>query len=200
MIDGLDLRQARLAMARAMGSKAELSAAAHVPARGGSAVTAFRIEGFGASVTARCRLLDELLGEYGAVRAANEEEADGFWSGLRTLASLGEGPLWRVNVAPSAGPAVIEALEPLGARWLFDWAGGLVWLTFEGDPLLVRRAAVASGGHATLVRAPEELRARVPALHPPAPGVMALEARLRRAFDPNGLFETGRFLDTGDAD
>jgi FAD/FMN-containing dehydrogenase len=29
---------------------------------------------------------------------------------------------------------------------------------------------------------------------------MALEARLRRAFDPNGLFETGRFLDTGDAD
>jgi hypothetical protein len=29
---------------------------------------------------------------------------------------------------------------------------------------------------------------------------MALEARLQRAFDPKGVFETGRFLDQTDAD
>ena len=44
-----------------------------------------------------------------------------------------------------------------------------------------------------LVRAPETMRSRVPALHPPAAGVRALEQRVRRAFDPLGVFETGRF-------
>ena len=44
-----------------------------------------------------------------------------------------------------------------------------------------------------LVRAPEPMRTKVPALHPSAPGVAALEARVRRAFDPMGVFETGRF-------
>jgi glycolate oxidase FAD binding subunit len=39
------------------------------------------------------------------------------------------------------------------------------------------------------------MRACVPAQHPRAIGVMALEARVRRAFDPAGIFETGRFLD-----
>ena len=33
----------------------------------------------------------------------------------------------------------------------------------------------------------------VPAFHPLAPGLAALEARVRRAFDPAGVFETGRF-------
>ena len=188
-------------MAQAMGSRAEVAAAAHVPAPspGGRAVTALRIEGFGPSVAARCRMIDELLAGHG-VRPAEDAEADAFWSGLRTLAPLGEGPLWRVNVPPSGGPAVVEMLEPLGARWLFDWAGGLVWLAFDGASETVRRAAEAAGGHAALVRAPEDIRARVPALHPPAPGVMALEARLRRAFDPDGIFETGRFRDSARAD
>jgi glycolate oxidase FAD binding subunit len=39
------------------------------------------------------------------------------------------------------------------------------------------------------------MRARVPALHPASPGVAALERRVREAFDPLGVFETGRFLD-----
>jgi glycolate oxidase FAD binding subunit len=39
------------------------------------------------------------------------------------------------------------------------------------------------------------VRETVPALHPQPAPVMALEARLRRAFDPMGVFETGRFLD-----
>jgi glycolate oxidase FAD binding subunit len=195
LIEGLSPEQARIAMARALGSRADISAAAHFP--GSPAITALRIEGFGPSVEARSAMVDELLAEHGPVRPASEEQAAALWESLRTLAPLGaECPLWRVNVTPSQGPAIVAALEPHGARWLFDWAGGLVWLGFQGDPELVRAAATRVGGHATLIRAPEELRARVPALHPPAPGVAALEARIRRAFDPAGIFETGRFLDT----
>ena len=77
-----------------------------------------------------------------------------------------------------------------GADWLFDWAGGLVWLASEADP---RAVAEAAGGHAMLVRADEAMRTTVPALHPQATALAALEARVRRAFDPDGLFETGRF-------
>ena len=76
---------------------------------------------------------------------------------------------------------------------MFDWAGGLVWVAFDGDPALVRTAAADAGGHAMLVRGPASLRAAVPTFHPPAPGVAALEARVRHAFDPDGIFETGRF-------
>jgi len=33
----------------------------------------------------------------------------------------------------------------------------------------------------------------VPALHPHEPTVSLIEERVRRAFDPGGVFETGRF-------
>jgi hypothetical protein len=45
----------------------------------------------------------------------------------------------------------------------------------------------------SMVRGSAETRAAVPALHPQPAGVAALEARVRRAFDPAGVFETGRF-------
>jgi glycolate oxidase len=61
------------------------------------------------------------------------------------------------------------------------------------------RSLMHWGGYATLVRAPKELRAVIPMQHPRPRGVMALEARVRRAFDPSGVFESGRFLDHNDA-
>jgi glycolate oxidase FAD binding subunit len=198
-LEGLDPRQAQAVMARAMGSQADVSAAAHVP--GPSGVTALRLEGFGPSVAARRAMLETLLADAGKARALPQDEAEALWTSIRTLSPLaGDRPLWRINAAPSTGPSVVAALEPLGGRWLMDWAGGLIWLTLDGDPAAVRAAAGAAGGHASLVRAPERLRAAVPALHPQSPGVMALEARVRRAFDPAGVFETGRFLDSADAD
>ena len=192
---GLTPPQAHRLMARAMASQADVSAAAHLPALQGS-LTAIRLEGFGPSVVARTSMLVALGAPDFKLFAAEEEVAKAFWTQVRDLTPISDGrPLWRVNVPPSAGCGVVAALEPLGAAWLFDWAGGLVWLSFEGDPAAVRAAAASAGGHATLVAGPPELRARVPALHPPSLGVSALEARLRHAFDPLGVFETGRFLE-----
>jgi len=197
-VAGLGAEQAVAMMAAAMGSPAEVVAAAHVPAdlHGGVALTAVQVRGFGPAVRAKGALLDGLLSAYGSVAALDEHEADLFWGSLRTLAPLDRGrPLWRVNVPPSKGSMVVSNLRPHGAQWLFDWAGGLVWLTFEGDPALVRAAAAQAGGHASLVRGPMSLRAEVPAFHPAPAGVAALETRIRRAFDPMGIFETGRFGD-----
>ena len=58
---------------------------------------------------------------------------------------------------------------------------------------MVTAAAVAVGGEAMLVRAPEAMRARIPAFHPRPGGLAALEARVAAAFDPAGVFATERF-------
>jgi glycolate oxidase FAD binding subunit len=189
---GLDPAAAVRAMAEAMGSQAEVAAAAHLP--GAPSATAFRLQGFPASVAARSQTLARRLEAFGPLRQAADAEAQAIWRGLRTLEDLpAEPPLWRISAPPSQGAALARALEPMGAAWLMDWAGGLVWAAVEAPPESIRAAAAAIGGHAVLFRAPAELRARVPAFHPPAAGVAALETRIRRAFDPAGVFETGRF-------
>lgn len=200
-IEGLDHHQAQAAMAAAMGSAAEIGAAAHLPASvDGPALTLFRISGFAPSVAARLAALPGIVGDHGKALALPEDQAAEHWTAIRDAAPLADAAtLWRVNLPPTGGPELIDRLAPQGARWLFDWAGGLVWLGFDGDSALVRRAAEAAGGHAMLVRAPDAIRDTVPFQHPRSPGVMALEARVRRAFDPAGVFETGRFLDMPDA-
>lgn len=194
-IIGLSATSAVQAMAVAMGSQCTVAAAAHRPARGGSpALTALRLEGFEPSVVARGRMLDALLAPFGVVERIDAADADHFWDDLQTLKPLGqEQPLWRVNVPPRAGASLANALGAHGAQWLLDWAGGLVWIAFGGDPALVRDEAARAGGHATLLRATPEQRRAVPTFHPLAPGLAALEERVRRAFDPAGVFETGRF-------
>ena len=55
------------------------------------------------------------------------------------------------------------------------------------------RAALAPlGGHATLVRAPDELRARIDVFEPPAPALARLTKSVKATFDPDGVFNPGR--------
>jgi glycolate oxidase FAD binding subunit len=179
-VQGLDPAAAVALMSKAMGSQADVAAAAHTPVQ-----TVLRIEGFGPSVEARSALLQSMWPD---LRPLPDEEAAAFWGELRNPLT-GAGVLWRISVPPSRAPGLVEAL---GGEWQMDWAGGLIWSACDDDAV-VRRAAEAAGGHAMLLRAPEAMRAAVPALHPPSAGVAALEARVRRAFDPAGVFETGRF-------
>lgn len=200
--EGLSPQAAQQAMSQVMGSQADVQAAAHLPAdlADGTSLTVVRLEGFGPSVAARLAMIETLWADH-PVRALAADDAQGFWSRLRNLSPLADGrALWRVSARPSAGPALAEQLARLSARWLFDWAGGLIWLTCDAEADKIRAAALAAGGHAMLVRGSEAQRSATPALHPRHPAVAALEARVRRAFDPAGVFETGRFLDTADAD
>lgn len=197
-LEGLGASEAIAAMARAMGSPLEISAAAHLSpeVHQGRALTLLRLHGFERSVEARCAKVPTLLREFGSVQRLGEPEADAFWRAIREAAPLATSdPLWRIQVPPSCASAVIQTLEPLGAQWFCDWAGALIWISLEGHAVRIRETAESLGGHAMLVRAARDLRNTVPALHPRTPAVTALEARIRRAFDPAGVFETARFLD-----
>jgi glycolate oxidase FAD binding subunit len=181
VLRGLDPAAAVAAMAKAMGSSAEVTAAAHLPNWEGGAVTAIRLDGFPSSIAARRETLGGL------------EAIDGtmLWEAVRHATPLpANKPLWRVIVPASQAPALVAKLS---GEWLFDWAGGLVWLASDADPQTIRAAAASADGHAMLIRADTAMRAMVPALHPQPAPLAALEAKVRRAFDPAGVFETGRF-------
>jgi glycolate oxidase FAD binding subunit len=54
------------------------------------------------------------------------------------------------------------------------------------------RAGLA--GHATLIRAPQKVRAAVPVFQPLPPPLAALSTRVKESFDPKGLFNPGRLF------
>ena len=62
----------------------------------------------------------------------------------------------------------------------------------DADHLTVRAALGTTGGHATLVRASEEVRSAVPVFQPRSPALAALSHRVKESFDPKGLFNPGR--------
>ena len=58
-----------------------------------------------------------------------------------------------------------------------------------------RAAVAATGGHATLIRAPADVRATV-AVFEPQPGALGeLSARVKSAFDPNAILNPGRMVE-----
>jgi len=180
-------------MGRAMCLPADVAATAHLPESGETLV---RIEGFAPSVAARAKMLRQRLAQFGEANFMPSGEANAAWAKLRGAAGLdGAATLWRISVPRCAGAGIVTTLARSESRWLADWAGGLIWLARDGHSELIRQTVQAAGGHATLVHAPNALRATVPALHPLAPGLATLTTRVRHSFDPLGVFETGRFLD-----
>lgn len=151
-----------------------------------------------ASFWADGQLFLRLSGAAAAVEAARRalggelcSNADAFWRSVREQqhpAFAGNAVLWRLALPPAA-PA-------LAGEFAFEWGGGQRWLRSDadsaGDDETVRRAAAAVGGHATLFRAPESLRCRVGAFAPLAPALLAVQQRLKKAFDPHGVFNSGR--------
>ncbi len=144
-------------------------------------------------------MLSDVLSEVGALEQLEAVEARNLWTSLRDASRLGQGGpddvLWRISLPMSAGARVAVAVIDAGGQLLIDWAGGLVWALAPPRlaPAQIRDLAEDAGGHALMVRAPEALRRSVPAFHPHAPGVAALEARVRAAFDPAGIFDPHRF-------
>lgn len=191
---GLSAALARTLMQGALGGSSSIAAAAHLPAAAndGRAMTLLRLEGVGPSVEARAQALARESGN--ALLRLPEDEAAHLWDKVRTP-HLGGATLWRAQLPASASASLLETLERDGAHCLIDWGGSLLWIGWDGSPDKIRPIVAKAGGHAMLISAPADVRARIPAQHPRDPGVMALEARVRRAFDPGGVFETGRFGD-----
>ncbi|AMK25576.1 glycolate oxidase subunit GlcE [Sphingobium sp. TKS] len=198
LIENLAPARALNAIARAMASQAEVCAAAYMPDRLTAAAsrTILCLQGFEPSVVARQTMLREKLGEFGPAAVTSGDDSDALWAEVRTAARLPvDLPLWRISIPASKAPAMISDLDAAGADYFCDWGGALIWAATDIDPARVRRLAEQAGGHAMLMRGSRALLDAVPAFHPRAPGVAALEQRIRRAFDPAQIFETGRFLE-----
>ncbi|KHK89818.1 glycolate oxidase subunit GlcE [Novosphingobium malaysiense] len=191
----LDPRAAWASFARLLGSQAEIAAAAHFPpgTLEDHAISAVRLQGFAPSVDARAAMV-ERIGSAEGYRRADASVATGIWASLRDLSVLPRNPaMWRVSLPARQAPDFLEAFAPGDVRWVMDWAGGLIWLSTDRPAEMVRTAAQRCNGHAMLLRASADIRRAVPTLHTQPDALARLEERVRRAFDPASVFETGRF-------
>jgi glycolate oxidase FAD binding subunit len=191
LLNGLSNSDAVAAMAKALGSPYEVSGAAHTPAGiDGHPVTMLRLEGFADSVAYRAGKLKELLSAFGDISVETDpERVQAGWTWVRDVETFQgrEGDVWRISVKPSDGPGIAARA---GGEVLFDWGGGFVWaLAAPGSDLRAELGDFA--GHATLIRASEETRARLSVFQPEPAPVAALAEGLRRQFDPKGILNPG---------
>jgi glycolate oxidase FAD binding subunit len=199
----LDDAAALRAMTVALGSPHEVSGAAHLPKGengAGAPLTLLRLEGPEPSVKARAAALRQELAGAGAVEELSDAESARLWIAVRDVAPLAaprDRAVWRISVPPSAGPALAAGVaRAVDLDYVFDWGGGLVWLAVrgaeDGGAAEIRRRVAQSGGHATLIRAPDALRLAVPVFQPLPSALAALTARVKDGFDPKRILNRGR--------
>jgi glycolate oxidase FAD binding subunit len=200
-------------LAQALNTPYEVSASAHLPApaarrskigavaAGLGAVTALRLEGPHPSVVARADAIEALLG-HGA--RLNEQETEQFWMEIGSVQPLlAPGPriVWRICPTPSRAPGLVKAITGKhgSAEAYFDWGGGQIWLSLDAEEAgagagasAVRAGAKHAGGYATLIVAPEAIRASIPVFEPAEGALAALSARVKSGFDPHGILNPGR--------
>ena len=214
---GLDDITANRAMTAALGSPFDVSGAAHVPnsafraasgvlsdlASSRRAITLLRLEGITASAVHRAAALREVLAPFGGAEIFEDAASAAIWSSVRDVqpfaaqGALGAWPVWRIVCPPASGGALGQTLaRDTGGDVLYDWGGGLIWAALppkaDAQATLVRTRVDAVGGHATLLRASEQLRRNVDVFHPQQGGLAALSERVRHSFDPKNILNRGR--------
>ncbi len=210
---GVPESMAITAMASAMGSSCDVSGAAHVSARlapqvlpdlGSSATaTVLRLEGVEPSVAQRLRTLTGLMKKFGPLTVIEAPRSRVLWRAVRDVLPFAAGgpagtfPVWRISVAPTKGADVAHRIASrIDTEFVYDWAGGLIWAVLapsdDAGEAIVREAADAYGGHATLIRAPAAIRATVPVFTPEGTALAELTQRVKQSFDPKGVLNPGR--------
>ncbi|MBM6596578.1 FAD-binding protein [Microvirga pudoricolor] len=201
VLRGLDDRRAVEALSAALGSPFDVTGAAHVPSADvqGSR-TLIRLEGFSVSIDYRLGEMRRLLKRFGTGDIIEGRPSEGLWQAVRDatlLLDYGDRAIWRISAAPTRGPEIAAQIaQSREARWFYDWGGGLIWLAtpVDGDAgaSVIRAATAAFGGHATLVRAPDGVRAEVDVFEPPSVPVMTVTRGIKDSFDPAGILNPGR--------
>ncbi|MCK1298184.1 FAD-binding protein [Bradyrhizobium sp. 134] len=217
LLRGLDDAAANKAMTAALGSPFDVSGAAHLPtsafrtkieglgdiAGQSEALTVLRLEGITASAAHRAGSLRELLAPFGTATLVEDTMSAALWTTIRDVlpfaagGALGAWPVWRIVCPPASGAALGTLLaRETGGDVIYDWGGGLIWAALPPKPdahaTAVRERANAAGGHATLIRAAEDIRRTIDVFHPQAPGLAALSERVRASFDPKTILNRGR--------
>jgi glycolate oxidase FAD binding subunit len=222
VLRGLDDLTANRAMTAALGSPFDVSGAAHVPNSAfravqgaladlgspGQAVTLLRLEGITASAADRAASLGASLGPFGTAEIIEDATSAAIWTSVRDVApfaadgALGAWPVWRIVCPPASGGALGQALaRDTGGDVIYDWGGGLIWAALppstDASAGVLRSRVDAVGGHATLLRASEEVRRSVDVFHPQQDGLASLSERVRLSFDPKNILNRGRMIRRG---
>ena len=202
VLHGVTGRDALDAMTRAITSPFEVSGAAHLP--GDDPRVLLRIEGFAGSVAYRVDRLKALLADLGEISVIDTpEENAALWRAIRDVEALKDrAAVWRISMTPGAMmTGLLPALGDDARHVQLDWAGGLCWLGADTGAVELHgrlQALVADrdvnaggGGHATLIKGDEALRASVPVFQPQPAPIAALSEGLRDRFDPRGILNPG---------
>ncbi|SMX24774.1 FAD-binding protein [Boseongicola aestuarii] len=208
-LTGLPLADGIAAMSAALGSPYEVTGAAMTPAKGDAeSIVRLRLEGFESSVSYRGEQLKKTLAQFGTADFALGGEDD--WRAVRDVEAFASKTcVWRLAIKASDVPAMLEdGIWPkFPCDALLDWGGGLVWIGCDDAELgKIAQDPVAAGallhthlqdhmktigGHATLLKAPDALKVRVPVFQPEAAPLAALANGLRTQFDPRGILNPG---------
>ena len=149
-------------------------------------VLTLRLRGARAAVSAACARLGGERVDDGAAESfwnGMREQTDPWFTAARRAAESGGSALWRLSVPQTAVPLGLDG------DTLHEWGGAQRWLHSDAPAAEVRAAAAAAGGHATLYRAIDRSAG---VFAPLAPPLDRIHRELKRAFDPDGVFNPGR--------
>lgn len=131
-----------------------------------------------------------LEGTPAAIRAAQTQvggdvatSSASFWQSVREQTHpffQQHQPLWRLCLPPAS------AMAMPGNALLMDWCGGLRWWYTDSPAREIEAMAREQGGYAYLFRN----FVPVVGVTPPA-GLLAIHQRLKKSFDPHGIFNPG---------
>ncbi|WP_022720127.1 FAD-binding protein [Rhodopseudomonas sp. B29] len=217
VLRGLDDLTANKAMTHALGSPYDVSGAAHLPgsalrtaggaladiAASDQSLTLLRLEGITSSALHRAQSLRTALADYGSAELIEDDASAALWREVRDVAPFAASgpralwPVWRIVCPPALGGGFGQQIaRESGGEVIYDWGGGLIWAALppatDGHAKALRQRVDAIGGHATLVRASDDVRSAVDVFHPQPKGLAALGARVKSSFDPTNILNRGR--------
>jgi glycolate oxidase FAD binding subunit len=176
---------------------AEAMARSEVFDADGPGVALIRVEGTRAAVSEKLALLRSEFVDHDLALLEEDRTTTLFREiGNGSFFVKADSDIWRLCVPASQAYA---ALQDVGAPfWYADWAGGLLWLEVPANEAIAARLRGITkgfGGHAILMRAPREARARLPVFEPEAPARAALTRAVKAAFDAKHVLNPGRMFE-----
>ena len=146
-----------------------------------------RLAGAKAAIgSAHARIGGEVIDAHTAASfwAGLRDQSDEFFLGAAKAVESGAS-LWRLSLPPTTAPL------NLSGEQLLEWGGAQRWLCTTAAAATLRDAAAAVGGHAVLFRSRDKSAGAFAPLKGP---LDRIHRELKRAFDPDAVFNPGRLL------
>ena len=194
-LQAASLNDSVAAMSSALGSPFEVTGAAMV-----SGTTYLRLEGFADSIAYRATRIREKLAAFGDLTQIEHSASETLWRDISNVNVFAKHPaVTRVSVQPSVAPRLAQAVADVADMDVaLDWGGGLMWFGMRtsttdaaAQHATLQALAQQHGGHATLIKAPIDIRHSASIFQPESQTVAMLSAALRAKYDPRNILNPG---------